>query len=102
MDAARIAQVERDLVAWGVVEVDGGPRLTRRFRAGLARAAAALQREEASGLPVPGNPLENAAARALSELALPPGAVATGEHRAFVVAVEAASLPPGVRALLGL
>lgn len=99
MDPPDLARVQADLVAWGLLEA-GEPHLTRRFRGAVARAAGILQEREAAGEAPPGHPLENAIALALEESELPVGAVLEREHRRFLFAVELASLPEAVRALL--
>lgn len=99
MDPVLLERVHAELVSWGLMDA-GEPRLSRRFRGAVARAAGRLQEREAAGDAPPGHPLENSIALALSESELPVGAVATAEHRRFLFAVELASLPEGVRALL--
>ena len=101
-DEARLAAVHRDLVEWGILEVGVAPAITRRFRGAMMRAAARLQQEEQAGRAPAGNAVENAVALALAEYPLPPGAVAGPGHKAFLVAVEVASLPDAVRRFLGV
>lgn len=98
MDDARLARVQEDLVAWGVL-AENGSEVTPRFRAALARAAATLQRSEAAGVPTPGDPVRNAVRLALRDLR--PGDGVLAAHVTFVAAIELASYPPEVRALLG-
>ena len=102
MDAAHLHGIERDLVAWGVLEDEGAVQATRRFRAAMMRAAAALQANEKSPGQPSGHPVENVVRLALSDWTLPAGAILTSTHVAFVVALEIESLPPAVRELLGL
>lgn len=90
---------------WGLVE--RGPQglaATPRFRAALARAAAALQAEQEertrgarTAAPASEHPLAAATARALTQLDVP----ATRLHRQFLFVLELQSLPEAVRALLG-
>lgn len=102
MDVDAIRAIEADLVAWGLLERDEALRPTRRFRGALARAAMELQEAEKAGRAPPGNPVENVVASALRDFPLPEGAVAGDRHRAFLVAVQVASLPEAARGLLGL
>lgn len=89
-------QVQAELFAWGVLEEGAPPVLSRRFRGALMRAAAALQPLEAQGRAPPGHPMLVATRLALAELGVP----ATEDHARFAVALEMASLPEGVLALL--
>ena len=101
MEREVIASVHRELVEWGILD-PGTPTLTRRFRGALMRAASRLQAEERAGHRRPGHAIANAVDEALREYPLPPGAVASAEHRTVVVAIEVASLPPAVRGFLGV
>lgn len=92
-----------ELLAWDVIEraPDGSLSLTRRFRAGLARAARQLQPDEAAAR-IPGSEaMRRAAALALVQHPRPPGAVLRAEHASFVAGVELASLPDALRGALG-
>ena len=98
MDEAKLRAAEEDLVAWGLLEPGpAGPALSRRFRGALARAAMALQAEAPGG-----HPVARAIERALADAPLPEGARPEEAHRALLVAVEVASLPPAVRDALGV
>lgn len=102
MTAERIALLEADLIAWGLVERNSeGLSLTRRLRAAVARAAERLQEREKRGEASRGDPLEEAVREALAEFPLPSGARLDRGHLTFLVAVELASLPDEVRVLLG-
>jgi hypothetical protein len=92
-----VAALQADLAAWGALEPDHSA-LTRRARAGLARAAAHLRDAEVAGRKPPGHPMVEAARLALDDLA-PPGAATMG-HARILAAVELASLPDSVRDLL--
>lgn len=98
MTEATLAQVQADLVAWGVLEA-GPPTPTRRARAALARAAQWLREEEVAGRPRPGHPLVLAAELALDELA--PTGQSTARHHQMLAAAELASLPAAVQAFFG-
>ena len=102
MSADELPRIEAELRAWGLLEAEGEPRLSRRFRGALARAAALLQEEEATGRRPEGHPVARAVDAALASFTLPPGAAPGPRHRAFLVAVEVASLPENVRAMLGV
>lgn len=102
MDEAAIREVEEDLVDWGIVERAPALQLTRRFRGALMRAFSRLQEEEQAGRRVEEDPIARAMEEALRDVPLPPGAVTDDAHRAFLVALHVASLPPAVRQLLGL
>lgn len=98
MDAESIERIERELLSWGVVEAVDGLRVSRRFRGGIARAAAALREAEAAEEPIEGDPLRNVIALALRHHELPPGARVAPEHVTFLVALEFVVLSerPGV------
>lgn len=96
------AALEADLLAWGMLErTPSGVQLTRRLRAGLARAAVHLQEQEAKGQAANGHPLRLALEHALAETTRPPQAQLTPAHMRFLFAVELTSLPEAVRQLLG-
>lgn len=97
LDPAAMAALQADLVAWGVLESGVPPRLTRRGRAAMMRAAARLREEELVGAAPIGHPLVQAAALVL-DAAAPEGALTQG-HVNFLAAVELASLPEGVRGM---
>lgn len=92
-----VAALQADLVAWGALDA-GSLALTRRARAGLARAAARLRDEEAAGRAPAGHPMVEAARLALDGLA--PAGAATPGHARVLAAVELASLPASVQDLL--
>lgn len=95
VDEARLAEAQRDLVEWGLLDVDEkGLAWSRRFRGAVMRAAMKLADEERAGRKPPGHPVENAVALALSDLGA--GNVRP-EHAKLLVAVEVAALPEGVR-----
>jgi hypothetical protein len=97
-----LAKVQRDLVAWDVLEPEPPIRFTRRFKGALTRAAAQLQAAEQSGQAVTGHPLQNQVEVALAGFLEGKEGEAGREHRQFVVAVHLESLPAAVRRLLGL
>lgn len=98
MDEAALRAAETDLLAWGLLEpTPEGPRWTRRFRAGVARAAAGLAEVEKAGKRVEGGPLRNTVRMALQLAELPPGAAPTEMHEQLLVAVELAALPEALR-----
>ncbi|GEM_PF-4360551 len=102
VDPQRLEAVEADLVSWGLLERQEGLHPTRRFRGALARAAAELAVvERREGRPA-GNPVEHIVLRALRDHPLPLGAKVERDHERFLVALEIASLPEGVRQALGL
>lgn len=101
MDEARWDRVRADLVDWGILEPDRA-EVTRRFRGAIMRATIELQQEEKEGRRPAGHPVQNAVEGAFSHYPLPPGAVATSDHRAFVVALQVDALPPAVRQFLGV
>jgi len=95
------AALEADLVAWGLVErTSGGMALTRRLRAGVARAAMHLQEQEAKGQAPAGHPLRLALEHALAEATMPAHGRLTPAHVQFLFAVELTSFPDAVRQLL--
>jgi hypothetical protein len=101
MDESRLAQIQRDLVEWGIME-PARIEVTKRFRGAIMRATIGLQQEEQAGRRPAGHPVRNAVDGAFAAYPLPPGAVATDDHRAFVTAVEVAALPDAVRQMLGV
>lgn len=100
MDVASLAQVQADLVAWGLLEAARPDQLSRRGRAAMARAAAFLREEEVQGRARPGHPLLLTSEIVITGV-LPDGAKATVEHHRFLAAVELASLPEGIRGMFG-
>jgi len=94
-------QVRRELEDWGILE-PGRAEVTRRFRGAIMRASIELQEEEKRGRGPEGNPVRHAVERAFESYPLPPEALATLDHKAFVAAVEVASLPEAVRNFLGV
>lgn len=92
--------VQRDLLAWGLIERgERGLGWTRRFRGAVMREAARLAEEERAGRAPAGPPLLTAVAGALAALTLP--APASEQHARFLYAVELTSLPDGLREALG-
>lgn len=101
MDETAFAAARAELRDWGVLEPgDGAPAVTRRFRGAIMRAAMRLQEEEKAGRAPDGHPVVRAVADALRAWPLPDGATATPAHERLVAAVELASLPEAVLALL--
>lgn len=102
MDPPRLESVENDLVTWGLIEREDGLRPTRRYQGALARAARDLAALERSEGPLAGNPVERVVAWALRDVKLPAGAQLRRDHERFLVAMQLASLPEGVRRAIGL
>lgn len=102
MTTATLDDVQQELLAWGLIEPgEGGLAWTRRFRGAVMREAARLAEEERAGRKPEGAPLQTAVTGALAALPLPEGASPDLQHARFLYAVELASLPDGVRQLLG-
>lgn len=100
MDETLVRAAQDDLRDWGIVEEGPPLQPTRRFRAAMMRAAASLQAEEKEGKKRAGHPIEVTVIEALRQHPLPPGAQLRREHELFVVALQLASLPDAVLALL--
>lgn len=101
MDDDALVTMQAELVEWGLVELTpSGPALTRRFRGALARAAMLLREEEKAGRRPEGHPVARAIETALAGWELPAGASARRDHARFLTAIEIASLPEQVLALL--
>ena len=98
---AEPAELERDLVGWGVLEPDSPARFTRRFQGALARSASALQAVEEAGQGAGGDVVGHQVDAALATFLEEKGKGVRPGHRAFVRAVHLAGLPEGVRRLLG-
>jgi hypothetical protein len=98
---AEPAELEQDLVEWGVLESTPPARFTRRFQGALARSASALQAVEQAGQGAAGDVVGHQVDAALATFMGEKGKEVLPGHRAFVRAVHLAGLPEGVRRLLG-
>jgi hypothetical protein len=101
MSMAEPAELERDLIAWGVLEPDPPARFTRRFQGALARSASALQAVEQAGQGAGGDVVGHQVEAALATFLGKEGRKVEAGHRAFTRAVQLASLPADVRRILG-
>jgi len=96
------AELEQDLIRWGVLEPGAPARFTRRFQGALARSASALQAVEKAGEGAAGDVVGHQVDAALATfLGEEEGAKVEKGHRAFARAVQLAALPDGVRRILG-
>lgn len=95
------AELQQDLVRWGVLEPGAPARFTRRFQGALARSASALQAVEKAGQGAGGDVVGHQVDAALAMFLGEEGAKVKEGHRAFARAVQLASLPEGVRRILG-
>jgi hypothetical protein len=95
------AALEQDLIRWGVLEPGPPARFTRRFQGALARSASALQAVEQGGHGAGGDVVGHQVDAALATFLGKEGAKVNAGHRAFARAVQLASLPEGVRRILG-
>lgn len=98
---AEPAELEQDLIEWGVLEPGPPVRFTRRFQGSLARAASALQAVEQAGQGAGGDVVGHQVDAALATFFGEEGAKVRPGHRAFARAVHLASLPEAVRRILG-
>lgn len=96
------ARAISELIQLGLVERGArGLETSRRWKAAMMRASAALRDEEARQGVIPGNPLVNAVTRALADLGVVDENGRTGDYVAFLVALELSSFPSAARAALG-
>jgi hypothetical protein len=98
---AEPAELEQDLIEWGVLEPTPPARFTRRFQGALARAASGLQAVEQAGEGAGGDAVGHQVDAALATFLGERGKEVRPGHRAFARAVHLASLPEAVRRILG-
>ena len=98
---AEPAELEQDLIEWGVLEPRPPARFTRRFQGALARSASALQAVEQAGQGAGGDVVGHQVDAALATFLGERGKEVQPGHRAFARAVQLAALPEAVRRILG-